>query len=73
MEWYRVSGSHRSERMPKLKHSLAGYAECAAAGKGKLPPRLHAHADMDVLTILFNRVGELSLLSLVDCMEWHAD
>ena len=24
----------------------------------KLPPRLHAHADMDVLTILFQRDGE---------------
>ncbi|KAI7838916.1 hypothetical protein COHA_007322 [Chlorella ohadii] len=30
-------------------------------GKGKLPPRLHAHADMDVLTILFNRVGDVGL------------
>jgi len=25
--------------------------------KGKLPPRLHAHADMDVLTILYQRPG----------------
>ena len=30
-----------------------------AAHGGKLPPRLHAHADMDVLTILFQRVGKL--------------
>jgi hypothetical protein len=29
----------------------------AAAKEGKLPPRLHAHADMDVLTILFQRDG----------------
>lgn len=28
---------------------------------GKLPPRLHAHADMDVLTILFQRVGDVGL------------
>lgn len=35
------------------------------APQGKLPPRLHAHADMDVLTILFNRVGELEPLAFV--------
>ncbi|PSC76470.1 presenilin isoform B [Micractinium conductrix] len=28
---------------------------------GRTPPRLHAHADMDVLTVLFNRVGDVGL------------
>ncbi|GAB4822422.1 hypothetical protein N2152v2_009468 [Parachlorella kessleri] len=27
----------------------------------KLPPRLHAHADVDVLTLLFQRVGDVGL------------
>ncbi len=30
----------------------------------KQPPRLHAHADMDVLTILYQRAGRLTPLSL---------
>ena len=29
----------------------------AQANKGQLPPRLHAHADMDVLTLLYQRKG----------------
>ncbi|KAK9908386.1 hypothetical protein WJX75_007121 [Coccomyxa subellipsoidea] len=33
----------------------------AAAKSGKLPPRLHAHADMDVLTILYQREGDIGL------------
>jgi hypothetical protein len=32
-----------------------------ASHGGKLPPRLHAHADMDVLTILFQRVGKYEI------------
>lgn len=30
----------------------------AQANKGQLPPRLHAHADMDVLTLLYQREGK---------------
>ena len=30
----------------------------ADSKKGQLPPRLHAHADMDVLTLLYQREGE---------------
>ncbi|CAL5229196.1 g12477 [Coccomyxa viridis] len=33
----------------------------AQVSKGQLPPRLHAHADMDVLTILYQREGDLGL------------
>lgn len=33
----------------------------AAAKNGKLPPRLHAHADMDVLTLLYQREGDIGL------------
>ena len=29
--------------------------------KGQLPPRLHAHADMDVLTLLYQREGTACL------------
>ncbi len=37
----------------------------AAAKSGKLPPRLHAHADMDVLTILYQREGAFQSLPTV--------
>ena len=35
----------------------------AAAKNGRLPPRLHAHADMDVLTLLYQREGASPTLS----------
>lgn len=31
--------------------------ESLTTDSGKVPPRLHAHADMDVLTVLFQRPG----------------
>ena len=36
-------------------------SEQAAAKNGKLPPRLHAHADMDVITLLYQRDGRPNL------------
>ncbi len=33
--------------------------------KGQLPPRLHAHADMDVLTLLYQREGALPIEALL--------
>ena len=38
--------------------------EALTGDSGKAPPRLHAHADMDVLTILFTREGEGGRLQL---------
>lgn len=35
--------------------------EALRSENGKIPPRLHAHADMDVLTILFQRDGDAGL------------
>ena len=31
--------------------------DLANRAAGKLPPRLHAHADMDILTLLYNPEG----------------
>lgn len=28
---------------------------------GTLPPRLHAHADMDIITLLYQRLGDVGL------------
>ena len=44
----------------------------AAAKNGKLPPRLHAHADMDVLTLLYQREGVSRLamaLKMLRCLQ----
>ena len=38
----------------------------AQANKGQLPPRLHAHADMDVLTLLYQRKGTTLQLHSAD-------
>lgn len=35
--------------------------EAIRTNSGKLPPRLHAHADMDVLTVLFQRDDAVGL------------
>ena len=37
-----------------------------AAAKG--PPRLHAHADMDIITLLYQRTGALPVISRSDLL-----
>ena len=38
-------------------------------GANKLPPRLHGHADMDVITLLYQRTGATAFILSV--MAWH--
>jgi hypothetical protein len=38
----------------------------------KQPPRLHAHADMDVLTILYQRAGKPRMLTTSFTHAWSA-
>ena len=63
-----------SLRCPARAHTCSRPAKWCPACAGKLPPRLHAHADMDVLTILFNRVGAFQpqwLEPLLSCTALH--
>lgn len=39
-------------------------------GTSKLPPRLHAHADMDVITLLYQRTGEVCVTSACKALDF---